>query len=102
MIRRSNVERDGLTEEMKAQDDALATLIAENPNSELAVSLRSLKTSSGTATNRALPASMFERGVRVIQGGADHAFTRRVIEASKPPAQRDYFDRSRSGNWLGK
>jgi hypothetical protein len=97
---RGNTGKDGLTEEMNAQDDALATLVAENPNSELAVSLRTLKTSSGAATNRALPASMFERGVRVIQGGTDHAFTRRVIETSKPPTQRDYFDRSRSGTWL--
>jgi hypothetical protein len=98
MIRR-NTGKDGLIEEMNAQDEALAKLIAENPNSELAVSLRTLKTSSGAAANRALPTSLFERGVRTIQGGND-SFTRNVMAASKPPTQRDYFDRSRSGTWL--
>lgn len=99
MIHRFNSGRDGLTKEMKAQDDALATLIAENPNSELAVSLRSLKTSNAAASNRVLPASMFESGKAIL--GWNDSFTRKIIAASAPPsAARDYFDRSKPGNWL--
>jgi hypothetical protein len=79
--------------------DAINSMVAANPGSELATSLRSLRTSAGAATNRALPASMFERGVRIVQGGTDHAFTRRIMEGSKPRPAKG-FAAIKSGDWL--
>ena len=105
MIVRS-IGNDGVLEEMIDQGSIvqatklLDELVAANPNSELAVSLRSLKTSGAAASNRALPASMFERGVAAVQGGND-SFTRRVMAGSRPVAAKG-FDLSKSGNWLGK
>jgi len=92
MLHRFSIARDGKLEEIATQQP--------NQYDEMAQRVISLVTSGGAAANRIEPFDRFAQGVRTIQDAND-GFTQRIMAASRPVAAKG-FDRSRSGNWLGK
>jgi hypothetical protein len=91
MIHKFNVGMDGKLEEQ-------ASMIPTTED-EMARAAISLVTSGATEPNKALPASLFAQGVKVIKGAAD-SFTRNCMAQSKPVKLGNSFDTRGTDKWL--